>query len=641
MLESNDIREKLKNKNFDEKTLNYICNFVEEFDYLFGKYVNKEEVMKRIIKNFEGFEFLNDFKKGVLGSYSNFTKKISISKNIVEDEEKIKSVFFHEMIHCITTDLEESVTGFSQKNLDKNNEEFKVTMHGFTEGFTQYATKIRDKKYLLSKEGNAYPILTEQVANIALLIGEDRFFNIAFNNSQNLIEEMELEYGATIELEELFDAFEIIWKEEKKIYREKNIISQEKLLLKSIFGNYIESNELTYAKNTIILTLEKLLLTRSISTIDEFNHLYYTMKVYIEQLDASGNVKMYELLFDKLKELKNGDNLIDEEIIKKIDSEDLKIFVEQENYINSIKRLSNKEKLIKFSKQEVQEEISNYGFYEGLVYAKEQRVKLSNAIIETNSEVAQELLNILPIGLAETVLKNNWNLDKIGLEYINLDEMRVLFNLYEFNIEDKKYLGTFGCQYDSGDLIFEKYTNNISSEKRKNSLKEHPEFANMFLLENQYGNIIGYLGNDEYVDDYGRTGKAEYCKSREEKILEKINFRLKSFKRMKELGAYEIMLDNELIILRKEIEKLKEIEENSIILEEIEQVSVDISTQRVCEIMEKIKTQKLGLQILEIEKDFSRLDNVENKMKEHLNDHEKNLENLNELVEKKFEKIFG
>ena len=115
MLKTNDIKEKLKNKNFDERALNYICNFIEEFDSLFGKYINKEEVIKRIINNLDKFEFMNDLKKDVLGEYSSLEKKIMISKKIDKDEEKIKSVIFHEMIHCITANTEELVTGFSKK----------------------------------------------------------------------------------------------------------------------------------------------------------------------------------------------------------------------------------------------------------------------------------------------------------------------------------------------------------------------------------------------------------------------------------------------------------------------------------------------------------------------------------------------
>ena len=38
-----NIAEVFKDKNFDEITLKYINNFIEEFDDLFGKYVNREK----------------------------------------------------------------------------------------------------------------------------------------------------------------------------------------------------------------------------------------------------------------------------------------------------------------------------------------------------------------------------------------------------------------------------------------------------------------------------------------------------------------------------------------------------------------------------------------------------------------------
>lgn len=44
MLQNNDIKEKLKYKNFDERALNYIVNAIEEFDSLFGQYIRKEKI---------------------------------------------------------------------------------------------------------------------------------------------------------------------------------------------------------------------------------------------------------------------------------------------------------------------------------------------------------------------------------------------------------------------------------------------------------------------------------------------------------------------------------------------------------------------------------------------------------------------
>lgn len=47
----NEIKEVFKDKKFNEQTLYYIENFIEEFDSLFGKYVSREELIKRIHDN--------------------------------------------------------------------------------------------------------------------------------------------------------------------------------------------------------------------------------------------------------------------------------------------------------------------------------------------------------------------------------------------------------------------------------------------------------------------------------------------------------------------------------------------------------------------------------------------------------------
>ena len=47
----NEIKEVFKDKKFNEQTLYYIENFIEEFDSLFGKYISREELIKRIHDN--------------------------------------------------------------------------------------------------------------------------------------------------------------------------------------------------------------------------------------------------------------------------------------------------------------------------------------------------------------------------------------------------------------------------------------------------------------------------------------------------------------------------------------------------------------------------------------------------------------
>ena len=52
--------------------------------------------------------------------------------------------------------------------------------------------------------------------------------------------------------------------------------------------------------------------------------------------------------------------------------------------------------------------------------------------------------------------------------------------------------------------------------------------------------------------------------------------------------------------------------------------------QDVNEIIEEITTSKLGLEILDVEKDFKRLDEVEKIIKEHLKEQEQDLGKTNE-----------
>ena len=217
--------------------------------------------------------------------------------------------------------------------------------------------------------------------------------------------------------------------------------------------------------------------------------------------------------------------------------------------------------------------------------------------------------------------------------WIVLDSWRTIFNLYETNMGKRTYLGTYGY---SGNEEYEEYTLNVSDEKKKKILKEHPEFDNMLLLENQNGQFIGYAGNDKYIDEIGGTERVEHCKSKEERAVEKLKSKLDKFRNLKvmeqdDIGIPQIILDSELKQVKEEIDKLKQIDgENNTILERLERLSSNTSMQDVNEIIEEITTSKLGLEILDVEKDFSRLDYVEKMMKEHLKEQEQDLGKTNE-----------
>jgi len=83
------------------------------------------------------------------------------------------------MIHCITANREKNITGFIERWEDYDNGDFEfIRGRGLTEGFTQYVSKIRNRKY--GVELNSYPILTEQTENLVELLGEEEYLDAAY-----------------------------------------------------------------------------------------------------------------------------------------------------------------------------------------------------------------------------------------------------------------------------------------------------------------------------------------------------------------------------------------------------------------------------------------------------------------------------
>ena len=164
------IRSEFADKQFDEQTLELITNFIEEFDSLFGKYLPREEVIGRIRDNLNKVTFNYEFKNPkIQGTYILDDGCIYLSKNL-QDIENIKAVFFHEMIHCLTANREKGIVGFKKtmtcQDFDDDSEQILIG-HGFNEGVTEYATRIRCQKYAPELHRNSYPILAEQIENLA------------------------------------------------------------------------------------------------------------------------------------------------------------------------------------------------------------------------------------------------------------------------------------------------------------------------------------------------------------------------------------------------------------------------------------------------------------------------------------------
>lgn len=578
-----EIKEIFKDKNFNEETLALIENFINEFDGLFGKYVSREELIKRIKENLNENIIFTTFEKGqVLGRYNSQEKKISIAQNI--SGEKLKSVFFHEMIHCITN--HEDYIGFTGE-LDLGAR----TAVGITEGFTQFVSRIRDRKY--GMHSNSYPILTEQTENLAELLGVDKFLDVAFNNPERLFTLMEDEglVDSYIDAEEFCDHFDVIWKHEDEIYQGKEgANTAEGKLMAAIFGRRSQGEEVDNSKAQIINTFLGKLRAKPITTKEGFEELYEKSQKYAKQLDLEGDYKSLEVFFEKVNELED-EGKSREEILSLV-PEETKEMVELEFKIKDLLRLEPIEVLKKLEDPEckIYEEItdSNFGEY--------YNARIAQSIFRgvKDDEFSAKLIRELRYGLGTYILENGINLDTLGLEEVELiGNSGLTLNLFETTGDNIRYIATLSSASEQGDFeVFRVCT----EEEREKLLEENAELMpDGVIMVAESGSILQYNGESEYtfIDEYKNTyenyGEVNYHKSYAEDIYDQIRGSARRYSQIYQYGvAY---------ILDKETETMKDLQEKytqitkgkrKFVPKDIENATKDITLENVQKMLEEM-----------------------------------------------------
>ena len=360
--------------------------------------------------------FLTNYQIINYGTYDKNLKKITIKEGM--DEETIKSVFFHEMLHAIMN--KGAFIGFGKEFVADEMGHLKITTAvGLTEGFTQYITNLRDEFYFKGEKKNiSYPILTELTAELIELIGKEEFLYMAFNEPDKLAD---LLYKNTSLEEELLEAddiinnFDIIWKNEKSLYR-----NRENRLLKAIFGKdiyKIESDRnagLSIAKDGIIKFFIENILPDNIQSIEDFERIYRKIQKYNEKLNYGGNFETFNLLFEKFDQIE-GDN---EENLLKL-SYDIS------------KEIILKTKMDKFFEKEPQDQLKtisspeyedDYDIYESEFdeyYIR--KVILSIFGHKFDNTPDEEVYSLLNSGLSSIIINRDYNTKTLTLEQIGFD----------------------------------------------------------------------------------------------------------------------------------------------------------------------------------------------------------------------------
>lgn len=590
----NDIRKALESKNFDEQSMQMIETFVREFEDLFGKYVSKDEILKRINNNLNKITFCELEKENTFGTYDGEEKEIQLKQIDLSNNEvleTLKSVFFHEMIHCITRDNERGVTCFS---VELEGEDFDdislVTCHGLTEGFTQFVTNIRDRKYSSNLQFVAYPILAEQIENIVELIGEEKFLDIAFNRPEEIGGALGFEEGESFFANDLYEAFDDIWFEENEIYFSKQRQNEkEGRILSALFGKgYTKSKTLKRAKNTIIESLNRLLLKREINTVEELGKAYEKICVYADQLNTDMNFSFVQDLLSNV-EILQSKGVTMEEILSGC-NEDLRKIVASDQLTKEFCSMDIEEKIRRLADPDFEEKLYEIGIYEVIFY-DDFLAQMSYSIMPTDSkERSATLFTTLKNGLAKRIIERGYNIEQLALEFVDFKQIYEInmFNLYSYAGE-RMYLGTY-CEYDC--IPYE--VSLCGEQEREEIAQKYPELMERMLLKIDKDIIVAYNGDDEYTlimdGEKIPSENIEYCPSELERLEQRLDKSLARYQKLKVLGVSEFILRDEgreIDEIKERIEKIKgkakilheDIEENiaDISLEDLEKIIFDMT----------------------------------------------------------------
>lgn len=592
----NNIEEIFEEKNFDSKTLELIENFLNEFDDLFGKYVSRDEVIRRIKQNLEGsIEFKEFDKKSILGEYNASTNRISLKKGL--EDKIIKDVFFHEMIHCITK--EKDCVGFFREVFDDKGMLKRVQVTGFTEGFTQYVSKIRAEKY--GGNTNSYPILTEQVQNMATLVGKDRFLDMAFNNRESLADVMVdaqliMYHG---EESEFLRQFDILWACEKELYAAKmNSDTEMGALMRAVLrrGNP-KSLMLNDARTSIINTYLAKYERKADITSKDLAEIFDLINTYSKQLALEEQHEAYNVFFEKIKDLEK-DGMPREEILEMVPEASREMVISDMNF-RDLEDLDSTDWLNKIvnEKKMLVNDVINGSFDEYYL----ERIAKYVFKGDVSAKNAVEISCVLFSGLAQKILDKGYNVDTLSFEIVPFNTYGGIYNLYNSNGETLEYLETFSTMNEQ--MVLEELKICTDEEKRRDILAQNKGITEKdVIFTSESGFIVAYTGEDSYiaVNEKGETfeskGDTIYNSSYAENIVRGIRGNISRYQRLQQLGAPEQILKQQSDRIRKLNGLIKYYKgKEKFVPQDVEKATEKVSLDEISDILAEITGPEIDI----------------------------------------------
>lgn len=547
------IREIFKDKGFSEEELNYLENAINEFQVVFGDYVSREDLIERVKRNVDTIEFIEKLDNTTcvaIGCYCLKDKKIQVINGL--EESKAKSVFFHEFVHAIAKEGEN--TGFDRSYVDYDGESVDIGT-GFNEGFVQMMTQERDRKVANKVITTGYPILTADVNKFCDLYGKNELINLYCNQPDEFINYM-IEKSDSFSLDFLYN-FDVIHKYENEIIKRK-IYSQSHFF--EFFGKQVDqkvcNEELINAQEDIIqIYLDEILKEKIESSVALEDTLKQINDVYSIFSKTISSYTLHRLLEQTNPEVLNELSVLDY---------DSKVLIDSQLLFEKFQKLSTTDKLTTL--MDIDNEFVN-GLYSNLVYKDESLMREYFSLM--TSELYENYKNFQNqdmflwmssfSSVAKYILENDLSFENLKIvynEYLGYDNV---FEVYNFQ-GGSEYEKVATLVVDDDDVNTIEYTE-IGS-------KEWGELNERIQGEN-YGNLIEAVGDKKgnfvaYCEDgqvFVSTEYDEIVKPDDTISIESVNeLKLKSLEQhitnrttrlenLLEMSAPDIIIQNESEIL--------------------------------------------------------------------------------------------
>lgn len=497
-----ELKQKLESKKFNDTTIEFLTNAINDVEELYGEYISEETILERIKQNLNcDIEFMDDSESRVEGRYFSDSKSIKLKKRTPEEENQ---TFLHEFLHCIST--RQMQNGNTFIGFYKNN---KIGF-GINEAMTQYLTA---QKY--PKSNKSYQEIKKILQKILEIIPREEMIK-SYLYGEPEIEELIEKYG--------MNSFELIYNFDilLKTYRKESIF--ERISFKNL--------DVIAAKQEIILEYVK----------------GYCNSKKIEEIDIEelmDNVNELERIIEcEVSEKSDFDymqyinQIIAQKLQKGIDEEKLKQLPIE--YIDRINQQRAKEKIYnKTRKKFLDEDFSNdkdtySDFLEDSMYMN----KLIQKICGEGTIFEDEQMRFNWATKLWNEIKSRYpDVDFDWIDFGFLDDKYIIARI------DERIIGAMNIDVDDENEYL-KYKEVVESGKNGRRYK-------IISKENEYIDLNDAQNEGKCYQD----GKIVYeSESSEEglKRLEKLFENEKKLKILKDMGAPDIILKR----YEEEIEKL-------------------------------------------------------------------------------------